>query len=157
MFFAAGSTAEPDAEQDQEGRVVPGPLVLGLLPVVEVAVDALRRREEVEHLPQGELKVHLPHVEQPPQVLVALGAGRVAGRVPGARRAVAVRRGGRQHGAGGGQVVRVMGEFQRYLLLNPLKPNSSHSIPAAACVLTSKVQKVNNAAVLLQQPTFFES
>lgn len=98
--FFADSTAEPDAEQDQEGRVVTGPLVLGLFPVVEVAVDPLWRREQVEHLPQGKLKVHLPHVEQPPQVLVSLGTGRVARRIPGARCTVAMRRGGRQHGAG---------------------------------------------------------
>lgn len=93
-------TTQPDAEQDQKGRVVPGPLVLGLLPVVEVAVDPLRRREQVEHLPQGKLKVHLPEMEQSPQVLVALGASRVTCGIPGARGAVAVWRGGRQHGAG---------------------------------------------------------
>lgn len=67
---------------------------------MEVAVDPLRRREEVKHLPQGEVKVHLPEVEQPPQVLVALGAGRVASGVPGSERAVAALRRGRQHGAG---------------------------------------------------------
>jgi len=101
----AALTAEPDAEQHQESGVVPGPLVLRLLPVVEVPVDSLRRSEQVEHLPQRELEVHLAQVEQPAQVLVALRPGRVPGGVPGAQRPAApapgaARRGG-QHGAGG--------------------------------------------------------
>uniref|UniRef100_A0A8V0YUT3 Cytochrome c oxidase assembly factor 5 n=1 Tax=Gallus gallus TaxID=9031 RepID=A0A8V0YUT3_CHICK len=60
-------TAEPHAEEHQEGGVVPRPLVLGLLPVVEVPVDPLRGGEQVQHLPQRELEVHVPHVQQPPQ------------------------------------------------------------------------------------------
>lgn len=92
-------TAQPDAEYDQESRIIPGPLVLGLFPVVEVAVDSLWGREQVKHLPQGKFKVHLPEMEQPSQVLVAFGARCVACSVPGAEGAVAVRRGGGQHGA----------------------------------------------------------
>lgn len=100
-------TAEPDAEEHQERGVVPRPLVLGLLPVVEVPVDPLRRGEQVEHLPEGELEVHLSEVEQPPQVLVALRPGRVPGRVAGAQRPVALAAGadggGGQHRAGAGR------------------------------------------------------
>lgn len=92
-------TTQPDAEQHQEGWIVSGPLVLGLFPVVEVAVDPLWRREQVQHLPQGKFKVHLSEVQQPPQVLVALGPRRVACSVSGAKGTVAVVRGGRQHGA----------------------------------------------------------
>lgn len=66
---------------------------------MEVAVDSLRRREQIKHLPQGKFKVHLSEVEQPSQVLVALGASRVTRRVPQAEGAVALRRGGWQHGA----------------------------------------------------------
>lgn len=106
-------TTQPDAEQNQEGRVVPGPLVLGLFPVVEVAVDSLRRREQVEHLPHGELKVHLPEMQQSPQVLVALCTRRVACGVPGAEGTVAVGRGGRQHGAERSQEERTRGERER--------------------------------------------
>lgn len=92
-------TTQPDAEQGQESRVVPGPLVLSLFPVVEVAVNSLWRRKQVKHLPHRKLKVHLSEMEQPSQVLVALGACRVTCSVPNAEGAVAVRRGGWQHGA----------------------------------------------------------
>lgn len=92
-------TTQPDAEQDQEGRIISGPLVLGLFPVVKVAVDPLWRCEQVKHLPQGKFKVHLSEVQQPPQVLVAFGPSRVACGVPGAKGTVALRRGGGQHGA----------------------------------------------------------
>lgn len=67
---------------------------------MEVAVDSLWRRKQVKHLPEGKFKVHLPEMEQPPQVLVALGTRCVASSVPGTEGAVAVLRGGRQHGAG---------------------------------------------------------
>ena len=77
-------TTQPYAEQDQEGGVIAGPLVLGLFPVVEVTVDPLRRGEQVEHLPGSKLEIHLPEAEQTPQVLVALSASRVARCVPAA-------------------------------------------------------------------------
>lgn len=67
---------------------------------MEVAVDPLRRGEQVEHLPKGEVKVHLSEMEQPSKVLVALGAGSVTRGIPQAQGSVALRRGGGQHGAG---------------------------------------------------------
>lgn len=94
-------TAQPDAEQHQEGGVISGPLVFGLFAVVEVAVHPLRRGEQVKHLPHGELKVHLLEVQQAAQVLVALSAGGVSSGIAGVQAAVGlflrgVRRGG-QH------------------------------------------------------------
>lgn len=84
-------TTEPDTKQHQEGGVVPGPLVLRLLAIVEIPVHSLGGREQVEHLPGGELEIHLTETEEPAQVLVALGAGRMARRIPGAQRPVALR------------------------------------------------------------------
>lgn len=77
MFPPKVLTTQPDAEQHQERRVVPSPLVFGLFAVVEVAVHFLWRCEQVEHLPHGKLKIHLSEMQESPQVLVALGSGRV--------------------------------------------------------------------------------
>lgn len=66
---------------------------------MEVPVDPLRGGEQVQHLPQRELEVHVPHVQQPPQVLVPLSSGRVPRRIAGAERAVALTAGA--HGGGG--------------------------------------------------------
>lgn len=92
---------KPDAEKDQECWVVTCPLVFSLLAVVEVAVHPLWRGEQVEHLPHGELKVHLPEVKKPPQVLVALGSCRVPRSISGAEAPVTMALrgvgGGRQH------------------------------------------------------------
>ena len=37
--------------------------------VCEIPVDLLRLDHEVDHLPDGKLKVHLTEVENPPQIL----------------------------------------------------------------------------------------
>ena len=37
--------------------------------VLKIPVDALRLVEQVEHLPERELEVHLPEVEYPPEIL----------------------------------------------------------------------------------------
>lgn len=66
---------------------------------MEVAVDPLWRGEQVKHLPQGKLKVHLLEMEEPPQVLVAFGTRCVPRSVSGAQGTVALPRGGRQHAA----------------------------------------------------------
>lgn len=81
-------TAQPDAEQHQEGGVIAGPLVFGLFAVVEVAVHFLRRGEQVKHLPHGELKVHVFEVHEAAQVLVALRAGGVPSGIAGVQAAV---------------------------------------------------------------------
>ena len=39
------------------------------LPILKVPVDLLGLIEQVEHLPQSKLKIHLPEVEYPPQIL----------------------------------------------------------------------------------------
>ena len=39
------------------------------LPVLKVPVDLLGFIEQVEHLPQSKLKIHLPEVKYPPQIL----------------------------------------------------------------------------------------
>lgn len=92
-------TAQPNAEQDQKSRVVSGPLIFSLFPVLEVSVHSLRRGKQVKHLPQGEFKVHLSEMKQPPQVLVALRTRCVPCSVPGTEGTVAVWRRGGQHGA----------------------------------------------------------
>lgn len=43
-------------------------------PVMKVSVDFLRSNEEVDHLPKGELKIHLLEVAQLPNELVPLGS-----------------------------------------------------------------------------------
>lgn len=92
-------TTQPDAEQNQESWIIPGPLVLGLFSVVKIAVDPLRWREQIKHLPQSKIKVHLSEMQQPPQIFVTFGTRRVARSIPGTEGAVAVWRGGWQHGA----------------------------------------------------------
>ena len=57
-------TTQPDAQQDKESRIVPGPLVLCLFPVVEVSINSLWRRKQIKHLPQGKFKVHLTEIKQ---------------------------------------------------------------------------------------------
>ena len=37
--------------------------------ILKVPVDVLRFVEQIEHLPDGELKVHLTEVEYPPEIL----------------------------------------------------------------------------------------
>ena len=37
--------------------------------ILKVPVDVLRSVEQIEHLPDGELKVHLTEVEYPPEIL----------------------------------------------------------------------------------------
>ena len=59
-----GGDDEPSREEDEEGRVVAGELELGLLPVAKVAVDLLGRGQQVDHLPERELKVHLPAIRR---------------------------------------------------------------------------------------------
>lgn len=76
---------------------------------MKVAVDSLRRRKQVDHLPQGKFKVHLSEIKQAPEVLVAFGARCVARSVPGAGSAVAVGCSGRQHAAeGGGRAIETL-------------------------------------------------
>lgn len=102
MFPSKVLTTQPDAEQHQERRVIPGPLVFSLFAVVEVAVHFLWGCEQIEHLPYGELEVHLSEMQEPPQVLVAFGTGRVPCRIPCAEAAVLVDlwRACRQHTVG---------------------------------------------------------
>ena len=64
----------------REGRVVPGPMVLGLFPIIRGLVNALRlQTEEGPHLIQGRLDVHGGRLEEPTQIVGrnhGIGTGR---------------------------------------------------------------------------------
>jgi hypothetical protein len=90
---------EEDELQRNECRVVPRPVVLGLLAVVRCLVHDLRPRgEERPHLIEGALDVHLPKIRQPGKVL---GVAR-----RGSRRRRSGGGGGGDRLPGGGQWVR---------------------------------------------------
>ena len=46
--------------------------------VYEITEDFLRRNEQIEHLPHGELEVHVAEAQQPLEELAALGTSRVS-------------------------------------------------------------------------------
>lgn len=87
-----GRETEPSGQKDQKSGVIAGELTLCLLTVVEVLVDFLRRYEQICHLPEGELEVHLFELEQAPHIAVPLHCR---------RHAILVSDGGRQEGTGG--------------------------------------------------------
>ena len=56
-------------EHQQERRVVPGRLLLGVAVIAGRAVDSLRVDAELEHLPDAVVAVHLTEAEHPARVL----------------------------------------------------------------------------------------
>ena len=96
---------------DGEGRVVPGPVILGLLAIVRRLVDALRLQpEEGPALVQRRLKVHGGRLQQPAEVV----GGRHRIGADGERRGGGRRR-GRHEGDGLGTSTRrmMMGNVMR--------------------------------------------
>jgi len=66
---------EKEAQEDEEGRIVPRPLVLGPFSMLKVQVNFLGGDAEMNELPNGEFKVHLTKHENSPQIFVSLFRG----------------------------------------------------------------------------------
>lgn len=77
--YRVGNTGDDQEDylQSDKGRIVPGPVILCLLPVVCRLVDNLRTcRQKSFHLVQSTLNVHLSHVRQSMQILHRSHRGR---------------------------------------------------------------------------------
>ena len=63
-----GCHSEEKDQDHHKGRIVSGPLILGLLPVGGELIHLPRCNAEVEHLCKRVVDVHLRVVQHPPQV-----------------------------------------------------------------------------------------
>lgn len=83
---------QPAREKNEKRGIVACKLTFRFFTIVEIFVHFLRRREQVHHLPQRKLKVHLIELEQTAQVAVTFHRGRHARFVRNGRRKKRARR-----------------------------------------------------------------
>lgn len=76
-----GRETKPSGQKDQKSGVIARELTLRFLAVVKVLVHLLWRCEQVHHLPQRELKVHLFELEQASHIAIPLHCRRHASLV----------------------------------------------------------------------------